>query len=71
LGTFDKGNTIAYSLKRPGTHGVYAFIVEGDFTINGQALNRRDGYGLWNLSELNITADSDEARLLLLEVPMM
>jgi redox-sensitive bicupin YhaK (pirin superfamily) len=45
--------------------------VEGDFTINGQALNKRDGYGLWKLNELNITADSDQARILLLEVPMM
>jgi redox-sensitive bicupin YhaK (pirin superfamily) len=71
LGTFDKGKSIQYSLKRPATNGVYAFIVEGDFTINGQALNKRDGYGLWKLNELNITADSDEARILLLEVPMM
>ncbi len=71
LGTFDKSKSIQYSLKRPATNGVYAFIVEGDFTINGQALNKRDGYGLWKLNELNITADSDEARLLLLEVPMM
>ena len=71
LGTFDKGITTAYSLKRPATHGVYAFIVEGDFTINGQELNRRDGYGLWSLQELSITAQSDEARILLLEVPMM
>jgi redox-sensitive bicupin YhaK (pirin superfamily) len=71
LGTFDKGKTIKYTLKRPTTHGVYAFVVEGDFTINGQALNKRDGYGLWKLNELNIQVDSDEARLLLLEVPMM
>jgi redox-sensitive bicupin YhaK (pirin superfamily) len=71
LGTFDQGHTVNYELKRPATHGVYAFIVEGDFTINSQALNKRDGYGLWKLNELTITADSDEARLLLLEVPMM
>jgi redox-sensitive bicupin YhaK (pirin superfamily) len=71
LGTFDQGHTITHQLKRPATHGVYAFIVEGDFTINGQALNKRDGYGLWKLNELNIHADSDEARILLLEVPMM
>ena len=71
LGTFDNGKTVTYSLKRPSTHGVYAFIVEGDFTINGQALNKRDGYGLWKLNELNIVANSEAARLLLLEVPMM
>ncbi len=70
LGTFDKDHTFSYTLKQPKTHGVYAFIVEGDFTINGQALNKRDGFGLWNLSELNIQANSDEARILLMEVPM-
>jgi redox-sensitive bicupin YhaK (pirin superfamily) len=71
LGTFDKGKVVQYDLKRPSTHGVYAFIVEGDFTINGQALNKRDGYGLWKLNELSIHSDSDASRLLLLEVPMM
>ncbi|MFM7233882.1 MAG: pirin family protein [Flavobacteriales bacterium] len=71
LGTFDKGFTTKYAVKRPTSHGVYAFIVEGDFTINGQPLNKRDGFGMWNLNEINIQADSDEARLLLLEVPMV
>lgn len=71
LGTFDKGKVVQYDLKRPSTHGVYAFIVDGDFTINGQALNKRDGYGLWKLNELTIQTDSDNSRLLLLEVPMM
>lgn len=71
LGTFDKGHIVNYQLKRPETHGVYAFIVEGDFTINGQSLNKRDGFGMWSLNEVAIEAVSDEARLLLLEVPMM
>lgn len=71
LGTFDKGHSTTYRLKRPATHGVYAFIVEGDFIINGQALNKRDGYGMWNLNEINLTAQSENARLLLLEVPMV
>lgn len=69
VGTFDTGIESIYSLKRSETHGVYAMIVEGDATIHGQSLNRRDGFGIWNEKELNIKADSD-ARILLMEVPM-
>lgn len=69
MGSFDAGVSSVYALKRPDTHGVYAMIVEGNATINGQALNRRDGFGIWNVTELNIQADSD-ARILLMEVPM-
>ena len=69
MGSFDAGVNTTYTLKKPATHGVYAMIVEGNATINGQALNRRDGFGIWNVTELNIQADSD-ARILLMEVPM-
>ena len=41
-----------------------------DWTINGQALNKRDGLGVWNVDSLNIKADSDAVELLLMDVPM-
>lgn len=69
LGDFDAGKQDTYTIKKPG-NGVYAFVIEGDVTINGQALNRRDGYGLTDLDQLTLTADSD-ARVLLMEVPMI
>lgn len=68
LGSFDQGFATEYQLHKPGS-GVYAFVLEGDVTINGQALHRRDGLGLWELDKLDIRADS-AAELLLLEVPM-
>lgn len=68
LGNFDSGFTTDYQLKAPG-NGVYAFVLEGDVTINGQALHRRDGLGLWEVAKLDIRADSP-AELLLMEVPM-
>jgi redox-sensitive bicupin YhaK (pirin superfamily) len=69
LGNLDKGIATEYKLK--GTNsGVYAFVLEGDVTINGEALNKRDGLGISETDTLNIKADSD-ARLLLMEVPMM
>lgn len=69
LGHFDKDVKTEYTLKNKEKNGVYAFVLEGDVTINGQALNRRDGLGIWSVDKLDISADSD-AKLLLMEVPM-
>lgn len=68
MGNLDKGIAVNYDLKKEG-NGVYAFVLKGDVTINGQQLNTRDGFGISDVMELNITADSD-AEILLMEVPM-
>jgi redox-sensitive bicupin YhaK (pirin superfamily) len=69
LGQLDAGFEATYALKKKG-NGVYAFVIEGDVTISGQSLNRRDGLGLEDADTLQIKADS-EARLLLMEIPML
>ena len=68
LGQFDKGVSADYTIKAKG-NGVYAFILSGDVTINGQQLNTRDGFGVWDTDKISIQADSD-AEFLLMEVPM-
>lgn len=68
LGKFEKGAMTEYTLNKPG-NGVYAFVIEGEVTINEQRLNRRDGLGIWDVSKLSVVADS-AAELLLIEVPM-
>jgi len=68
LGNFDKGTETEYNLKKTG-NGVYAFVLSGDVTINGQQLNKRDGLGVWDTEKLTIKADND-AEILLMEVPM-
>jgi hypothetical protein len=68
MGELEAGFQTTYQLKDPA-NGVYAFIIKGDVTLNGQALHQRDGMGVWETDELTITADSD-ARVLLMEVPM-
>jgi len=68
LGKLDKNFTTAYQLKNK-SNGVYAFVIEGDVTINGEKLNRRDGLGITDAAELKINADSN-AELLLMEVPV-
>lgn len=69
LGNLDKGFETEYAFKQAG-NGVYAFVLEGDVTINGRALHRRDGFGVWDADKLTIRADSN-AELLLMEVPML
>ncbi len=68
LGNFEAGSTDSYTLKKEG-NGVYAFILEGDVEINGQKLEKRDGFGLWETDSLNFKSLSD-SRVLLMEVPM-
>jgi redox-sensitive bicupin YhaK (pirin superfamily) len=68
LGKLDKGFSTDYQLKAQG-NGVYAFVLSGDVTIDGQLLNTRDGFGIWDTDKITITANSD-AELLLMEVPM-
>ncbi len=68
LSKFDKGVATEYNLKASG-NGVYAFILSGDVTINGQELNARDGFVIWEVDQLTVTAES-EAEFLFMEVPM-
>lgn len=68
MGNLDAGVETSYTVKKEG-NGVYAFVIEGDVTINGQSLNRRDGLGIEGTDLLNIKADSN-ATVLLMEVPM-
>ncbi len=68
LGNLKKGFATEYALKKKG-NGVYAFIIEGDVTINDQKLNKRDGLGVWETDKLSISADAD-TEVLLMEVPM-
>lgn len=68
LGKLNAGFSTEYNLNK-NSNGVYAFVIEGDVTINGQKLNKRDGLGVWDTDKLSIVADS-EAEVLLMEVPM-
>ncbi|WP_298514993.1 pirin family protein [uncultured Kordia sp.] len=64
-----KGKSLSYSLQNPERNGVYAFVLNGDATINNQPLNKRDGFGIWNTATVDIIADTD-AEILLMEIPM-
>ena len=69
MGDFENGKTETYQIKKNG-NGVYAFILKGKFTINNIDLDVRDGLGLTNTDSIEIVATSDDASILLMEVPM-
>lgn len=68
MANFDKGVNETYGIKKEG-NGVYTFILEGEVVINGQALNKRDGYVIWDVEQIEVVSKT-EARILLMEVPM-
>ena len=48
---------------------MHGFILEGDIVVNGQNLNKRDGYGIWETDSFTLHSNST-AKVLVMEVPM-
>ena len=67
--TFDANIETNYQFKKSG-NGVYAFVLKGDFIIEGQELSNRDGFGIWETNEIKIISKTGGSEILLMEVPM-
>lgn len=48
---------------------MYAFVLSGQVAINGQPLGKRDGLGIWEVSDFEVAAE-EPSKVLLMEVPM-
>ncbi|HTM99718.1 MAG TPA: pirin family protein [Pedobacter sp.] len=68
LAYFDAENSRTYQLHQPG-NGVYIFVLKGQIEVNGQLLETRDGFGIWETDAFDIKAVGD-AEFLVMEVPM-
>jgi len=68
LGKFTEDTKLDYTLNLAG-NGVYVFVLNGAVKVNGQELQTRDGFGIWNTPDFSIEASAG-AELLLMEVPM-
>lgn len=68
LTTIDGGGKISYKLN-DSSHGLYAFLLEGEVDITNEKLFRRDAAAITNTELVSFKAQS-ESRLLLIEVPM-
>ncbi len=69
LGSFENNIESNYQIKKK-RNGVYVFILKGSAEIEGQKLEKRDGFGIWDISDLNIRSTSENTDILLMEVPM-
>ena len=69
LGDFGEGASSTYKLNKSG-NGVYAFIIDGEVEIDGQKLEKRDGYGIWEVTSFNFKSIT-KSKVLLMEVPML
>ncbi|MFN4082125.1 MAG: pirin family protein [Bacteroidia bacterium] len=69
LTDLDAGKRINYELKKKG-NGAYIFIIDGDVSIAGYKLKRRDAIGINSFENIEITADTN-ARILVMDVPMI
>lgn len=69
MGKFDKGFATEYKIRKPG-NGAYVFVINGHVTVAGNALSTRDGLGVWDTDKITLTADSPDAEVLIMDVPM-
>ncbi len=69
MGKFDKDFAVDYTIKRKG-NGVYLMVIKGDVTVNGEKLNERDAIGLSETDTISIKADSQDAEVLVMDIPM-
>jgi len=68
LARLSSGTTLSYRPAFPG-NGIYIFLLEGEVKAGTQTIERRDGLGVTDTSELTLSATS-AAELLAIEVPM-
>ena len=58
-----------YKLNLSG-NGVYFMVIDGEVTIAGQSLNKRDAVGVWEINEPVPIQFDKASKLLAIEVPM-
>ncbi|SHF97357.1 pirin family protein [Pedobacter caeni] len=68
IGKFEAGIKQTHLLKNK-ENGIYVFVIKGSVNVNGQQLDERDGYGLWETGSIDLETLT-EAEVLLMEVPM-
>jgi len=68
-GTFDKGTQVDYAVKKQG-NGLFMIVIEGECSMSGQTLVKRDTIEISEVSLVSITSHSNNTDILLIDVPM-
>lgn len=69
IGKFDQNADLSYVFKGDN-HGVFAYVLDGEFLIEGVKLGPKDALGIENAKMVTGVSLSHDAQLLLVEVPM-
>ncbi len=68
MADFDKDKKLDYKLNS-NSNGVYFFMIEGQALVETELLDKRDGFGIWDIENIKISA-SKGSKILLMEIPM-
>jgi len=70
MGHFDKDVQTKYQIKK-ARNGVYVFVIKGSVTVEGKELESRDGFGIWDVAEINLKVTSADTEILLMDLSMI
>lgn len=68
IGQYDGRNESNYTVKNP-QNGIFVFVIEGVFEVQNRLLHARDGLSLCDVDAVELEALSNDAVILLLELP--
>jgi quercetin 2,3-dioxygenase len=63
-----KDSTFEYKIRIP-RNGVFVFVIDGNLSVEGNQLNRRDAIAISDAESIQMKS-SDESKLLFIEIPM-
>jgi redox-sensitive bicupin YhaK (pirin superfamily) len=69
LADLEAGKEISFTPKFSG-NGVYIFVLDGEITIDGRKVGKRDAVGVYDTNEVSLTANQPSS-LLAIEIPML
>lgn len=70
IGKFSGRSEAVYKTVQPG-NALFAYVIEGNVEVQYRLMNPRDGLGLWDLKEIELEALSDNAIIIILEIPVL
>lgn len=70
IGKFNGRSQAMYKTVQPG-NALFAYVIEGNVEVQSRLMNPQDGLGLWDLEELELEALSNNAIVLILEIPVV
>ncbi|AEI49102.1 pirin family protein [Runella slithyformis] len=70
IGKFEGRQEGMYTVQYPEKNGVFVFVIEGAFEVQNRLLHPRDGLSLAHISKMDFEALSNDALLLVLEIPL-